>query len=67
MERLAGRLGVAVIGAGKIGRHRARLAAAHAGVAHLAIADVDAGAAETLAIDEAAATGRPAEIRAGSS
>lgn len=56
MERLAGRLGVAVIGAGKIGRHRARLSAAHAGVAHLSIADVDAGAAETLAAEVGADT-----------
>ncbi len=56
MERLAGRLGVAVIGAGKIGRHRARLSAAHAGVDHLAIADVNASAAETLAAEVGADT-----------
>ena len=40
---------MAIVGAGKIGRHRARLAAAHAGVAFLAIVDVDAEAAERLA------------------
>jgi predicted dehydrogenase len=44
-------IGVAVVGAGKIGRHRARLAAQHAGVAHLAIADISADAAEALATE----------------
>lgn len=33
-------IGLAVIGAGKIGRHRARLASTHAGVGFLAVADV---------------------------
>lgn len=42
-------IGVCVIGAGKIGRHRARLAAEHAGVSFLAIVDIDSSAAETLA------------------
>ncbi len=42
-------IGVAVVGAGKIGRHRARLAAQHAGVGFLAVADIDAAAAERLA------------------
>jgi predicted dehydrogenase len=42
-------IGLAVVGAGKIGRHRARLAKQHAGVSFLAIADIDAGAAQTLA------------------
>jgi len=55
-ERPAKRVGVAVIGAGKIGHHRARLSAAHAGVAHLAIADVNAGAAEALAAEVGADT-----------
>ena len=50
--RSAKRVGVAEVGAGKIGRHRARLSAAHAGAAH-------------LAIDGAAATGRPVEIAHG--
>ena len=44
-------VGVAVIGAGKIGRHRARLAAQHAAVDFLAIADLDAERAEELAIE----------------
>ncbi len=42
-------VGVAVVGAGKIGRHRARLAAQHAGVGFLAIADLDGAAAARLA------------------
>ena len=54
--RSSKRVGVAVIGAGKIGRHRARLSAAHAGVAHLAVADVNAGAAEALAAEVGADT-----------
>ncbi len=41
------RLGV--VGAGKIGTHRARLAAGHSAVEHLAIVDVDARRAEQLA------------------
>lgn len=43
------RIGVALIGAGKIGRHRARLAAQHPGVTFVAIADRNAEAAERLA------------------
>lgn len=42
-------VGVALIGAGKIGRHRARLAAQHPGVDFIAIADRDAQNAERLA------------------
>jgi predicted dehydrogenase len=49
-----GGVGVAVVGAGKIGRHRARLAARHAGVDFLAIADVDRDAAERLAAEVSA-------------
>ncbi len=44
-------IGVGLIGAGRIGRHRARLAAEHAGVAHLAIVDVDPAAAERVATE----------------
>jgi len=42
-------IGLAVVGAGKIGRHRARLAKQHAGVSFLAIADIDGEAAKRLA------------------
>lgn len=49
-------IGVAVVGAGKIGRHRARLAAEHAGVRFLAIADRDEAAAERLATEVGADT-----------
>ena len=42
-------VGLAVIGAGKIGRHRARLARQHAGVDFLAIVDIDVAAAQHLA------------------
>jgi predicted dehydrogenase len=42
-------IGIAVVGAGKIGRHRARLASEHAGVGFLAIADIDGESAQTLA------------------
>jgi myo-inositol 2-dehydrogenase / D-chiro-inositol 1-dehydrogenase len=42
-------LGIAVVGAGRIGSLRARLAAAHAGVRFLAVADADAGRARKLA------------------
>ena len=42
-------LGVAVIGAGRIGTLRARLAARHPAVGFLAIADINADAARTLA------------------
>lgn len=42
-------LGVAVVGAGRIGTHRARLAAEHPAVRHLRIMDVDPVAAERLA------------------
>lgn len=41
-------IGLAVIGAGKIGTHRARLAAEHAGVSHLAIVDRDLDRAAAL-------------------
>lgn len=44
-------VGIAIVGAGKIGRHRARLAAAHAAVGFLAIVDPDANTAEKLAAD----------------
>ena len=44
-------IGLAIVGAGKIGRHRARLAAQHAGVAHLAIVDLEAKRAEQLATE----------------
>jgi len=44
-----GGVGIAIVGAGKIGRHRARLAARHAGVEFLAVADVDPDAAQCLA------------------
>jgi predicted dehydrogenase len=47
-------VGIALIGAGKIGRHRARLAAQHPAVEFLAITDIEAGAAETLAAEVAA-------------
>jgi len=42
-------IGLAVIGAGKIGTLRATLAAAHPGVDYLAVADVDGEKARTLA------------------
>ena len=42
-------IGLAVVGAGKIGTHRARLAAEHAGVSHLAVVDLNADRAEALA------------------
>jgi predicted dehydrogenase len=55
-------IGLAVVGAGKIGRHRARLAARHAGVGFLAIADIETEKARDLA----AATGADAwAARAG--
>jgi len=44
-----GGLGVAVIGAGRIGTLRARLAAKHPSVSFVAIADADAGRAKALA------------------
>ncbi|HET7157775.1 MAG TPA: Gfo/Idh/MocA family oxidoreductase, partial [Burkholderiales bacterium] len=44
-----GNLGVAVIGAGRIGTLRARLAAKHPCVGFVAIADIDEGRARTLA------------------
>lgn len=47
-------IGIAVVGAGKIGRHRARLAAAHAGVGFLAVIDQDATVAEKLATETGA-------------
>jgi myo-inositol 2-dehydrogenase / D-chiro-inositol 1-dehydrogenase len=42
-------LGVAIVGAGRIGALRARLAAAHPAVRFVAIADVDAARARELA------------------
>src|SRR5688572_7335080 len=42
-------LGIAVVGAGRIGSLRARLAASHPAVGFLAISDLDAGKAERLA------------------
>jgi myo-inositol 2-dehydrogenase/D-chiro-inositol 1-dehydrogenase len=56
MNSRSRRIGLAVVGAGKIGRHRARLAAQHAGVSHLAIADIDPQAAERLAAEVGADT-----------
>src|SRR5829696_2354424 len=44
-----GELGVAVIGAGRIGTLRARLSAKHPSVGFLAVSDVDAGRASALA------------------
>ena len=44
-----GDLGVAVIGAGRIGTLRARLAAKHPSVGFLAVSDKDAGRAQALA------------------
>ncbi|MPZ15440.1 MAG: hypothetical protein GEU73_13640 [Chloroflexi bacterium] len=41
-------LGIAVVGCGRMGTHRARLAAAHPAVAFLALADIDAEKARTL-------------------
>lgn len=49
-------IGVAIVGAGKIGRHRARLAAEHAAVSFLAIVDIDRTSAETLAAEVGADT-----------
>jgi predicted dehydrogenase len=46
-------LGVAVIGAGRIGTLRAKLAAKHPSVGFLAISDLDAGRAQALAEDTA--------------
>ncbi|MGH3454061.1 MAG: Gfo/Idh/MocA family protein [Nocardioidaceae bacterium] len=43
------RIGVAVVGAGRMGTHRARLAATHPAVDFLAVADVDPTRAEQLA------------------
>ena len=58
------RLGVAVIGAGRIGSHRARLAALHPAVEYLAIADIDADQAARLGEMTGAhrATTDPAEL-----
>lgn len=41
-------IGVGVVGAGRMGTHRARLAAEHPGVGYLRIADISADAAEAL-------------------
>ena len=49
MKREEKRLGVAVIGAGRIGTLRARLAARHPAVGFIAIADLDPQRAKTLA------------------
>jgi hypothetical protein len=50
MKREAGKtLGIAVIGAGRIGTLRARLAAKHPSVAFMAIADIDPARAKALA------------------
>ena len=49
-------IGLAIVGAGKIGRHRARLAKQHAGVSFLAIADIDGAAAQALAEEVGADT-----------
>lgn len=43
------RLGIAVIGAGRIGTHRARLSAIHPAVDYLAVADIDGSRAAALA------------------
>lgn len=56
-------VGIAVVGAGKIGRHRARLAAEHAGVDFLAIADRDEAKARALA-DEVSADISAADVAA---
>ncbi|MGF1668604.1 MAG: Gfo/Idh/MocA family protein [Acidimicrobiia bacterium] len=51
-------IGVGVVGAGRIGTHRARLATEHPGVDYLRIADIDGAAAERLgAATEADAVG----------
>ena len=42
-------IGIAVVGSGRIGTSRARLAAQHAGVGFIAVADADEGRAERLA------------------
>lgn len=49
--RIRPSVGIGLIGAGKIGRHRARLAAEHAGVGFLAIADRDPDALDRLATE----------------
>src|SRR3990167_1700516 len=41
-------IGVAVVGSGRIGTHRARLAAQHPGVRYLAVSDVEAARARSL-------------------
>ena len=58
------RIGVAVVGAGRMGTHRARLAATHPAVDFLAIADVDPTRAAQLAEQTGAqlATDDPAEV-----
>ena len=49
MSRRLGTVRLAVVGAGKIGAHRARLAAEHAGVRELGVVDVETQRAEHLA------------------
>ena len=49
-------IGVAVVGAGKIGRHRARLATEHAGVDFIAVADRTVDRAKSLADEVGADT-----------
>ncbi|HKU71698.1 MAG TPA: Gfo/Idh/MocA family oxidoreductase, partial [Burkholderiales bacterium] len=49
MKKESKQLGVAVIGAGRIGTLRARLAAKHPAVGFMAIADLDPQRAKTLA------------------
>jgi predicted dehydrogenase len=58
------RLGVAVVGAGRMGTHRARLAASHPAVDFLAVADIDAARAEQLAdsVGAQVATDQPGRI-----
>jgi myo-inositol 2-dehydrogenase/D-chiro-inositol 1-dehydrogenase len=50
-RRRAEPIALAIVGAGKIGRHRARLAAQHAAVEFLAIVDIDGEKAERLATE----------------
>ncbi|NND49050.1 MAG: Gfo/Idh/MocA family oxidoreductase, partial [Rhizobiales bacterium] len=58
------RLGVGVIGAGRIGTHRARLAALHPAVDYLAVADIDSDQAKKLgeATDAQVVTTDPNEV-----
>ncbi|MPZ59808.1 MAG: hypothetical protein GEU93_00655 [Propionibacteriales bacterium] len=58
------RLGVAIVGSGRMGTHRARLASEHPAVEHLAVADIDETRARALAgsVDAQVATGSWEEI-----